>query len=275
MSLRVALAQLEPIPASIESNLNKIYRVVTEYQADLYVFPELFLTGYTSRDLLYRISQELTSNVIARLRILAREHRIGIVVGLSEKSSYGFLYNSLIAIDDRGEVHVYRKRHLPTFSVFDEARWFRSYRGYVKPWSFRGVKVGFGICYDIFFPEIFKSQVLQGAKILIAISASPDSSVPLFHTLIRARALENTVFFIWVNMVGFFDGLGFGGSSVVVDPLGNVVEQLKPFEEDVRMVNIDLSLVDRARIDRPVIRDSSIEDAYLLLESYRYLESQV
>ncbi|HIC98771.1 MAG TPA: carbon-nitrogen hydrolase family protein, partial [Pyrodictiaceae archaeon] len=71
---------------------------------------------------------ELTSNVIDRLRIVAREHRVGIVVGLSGKSSYGFLYNSLIAIDDRGEIYAYRKRHLPTFSVFDEARWFRSYK---------------------------------------------------------------------------------------------------------------------------------------------------
>ncbi len=272
MKLRVALAQLEPVPAAIENNVAKVREVVENHQADLYIFPEMFLVGYTSRDLLYKLSQPVSSSAIDALRLIAREHRVGIVIGFPEKTDYGFSYNSLLAINERGEVYVYRKRHLPTFSVFDEARWFRAYRGRVEPWSFRGIKIGFGICYDVFFPEIFKAQVVQGAKMLIAISASPDSSVPLFHTLIRARALENTAFFIWVNMVGFFEGLGFGGGSMVVDPLGNVVEKLKLFEEEVRVVDIDLSLVDRARIVRPVIRDSIIEDAYLLLESYKRFE---
>jgi len=224
----VALAQLEPVPGAIENNVAKVREVVENHQAELYIFPEMFLVGYTSKDLLYKLSQPLSSSAIDALRLVAREHRVGIVIGFPEKTDYGFSYNSLLALNERGEIYVYRKRHLPTFSVFDEARWFRAYRGRVEPWSFRGIKIGFGICYDVFFPEIFKAQVVQGAKALIAI--------------------------------------------LVVDPMGNVVEQLKLFEEEVRVVDIDLNSVDRARIVRPVVRDSTIDDAYLLLESYKCFE---
>ena len=73
-------------------------------------------------------------------------------------------------------------------------------------------------------------------------------------------------------MVGFFEGLGFGGGSIVADPMGNIVAQLKLFEEEVQVVDIDLSLVDRTRIVRPVIKDSAIDDAYVLLESYKRFE---
>jgi len=272
MKLRVALAQLEPVPGSPRRNLEKVVSVVEGYDADLYVFPELFLNGYTSQDILYRTAMDLGSEEIERVRGLARACGVGIVIGFAERSSMGFLYNSLLAVDERGGLYVYRKRHLPTFSVFDEHRWFRQWRGSIDPWTFRGTSIGFGICYDVFFPEIFKCHSLRGAKILVAISASPDTSVPLFHVLARARALENTCFFVWVNNTGVLDGLTFGGGSLAVDPMGNIIAELRRGVEDIRVVELDLRAVERARIARPVIRDSMIEDSIELLRSYRAFE---
>ncbi len=272
MKVKVALAQLEPIPASPKSNLSRVIDVIKSYDADLYVYPELYLTGYTSKDLIPRHALRLDDPIIKELEKVVRREGVGAVVGFAELTDYGFLYNSALALGPSGVEHVFRKRHLPTFSVFDECRWFRPYRGSLSTWYLNDLGVGVGICYDIFFPEIFKSYALMGAKLLIVISASPDTSVPLFHVMARARALENTSYFVWVNMVGIFKGLGFGGSSMVADPLGGVEVKLKDFEEDIKVVTLDISKVYRARSVRPVIRDSYIEDAKQLLNSYEVFE---
>ncbi len=271
-NLSIALAQLEPKLGDIEYNISRIVQVVENYKADLYVFPELFLVGYTSRDLITKLALTLRDSRIEYLRKFAMYRGIGIIVGFPEKSRYGFVYNSILAIDDKGSVYIYRKRHLPTFSVFDEHRWFRPYRGTLKVWNFRSISIGLGICYDIFFPEIFRTYTLQGAKIHIVISASPDTSLPLFHILSQARALENTSYFVWVNMVGFSEGLGFAGGSRVCSPLGEVILQLKRFEEEVRVVKIDLNEVDYARELRPVVRDLDKHDAIELLKAYNEFE---
>ena len=272
MKVKVALAQLEPIPASPRSNLSKVVDVIKSYNADLYVFPELYLTGYTSKDLIPKYALKLEDPIIKELEKVVRRESVGAIVGFAEATDYGFLYNSALALGPSGVEAVFRKRHLPTFSVFNESRWFRPYRGSFSPWYLNDLGIGAGICYDIFFPEIFKSYTLLGAKVLVVISASPDTSVPLFHIMARARALENTSYFIWVNMVGFFKGLGFGGASLVADPLGNIEVRLKGFEEDVEVVTIDINKVFRARSVRPVVRDSYIEDAKQLLSAYEFFE---
>ncbi len=273
MRFRLVLAQLEPIPGSIEKNLKRIEEIVESYEGDLYVFPELFLCGYTSMDALYRLGMDLTHPAVTRLRNLCLSRGVGIVVGFPELSSLGYLYNSALAIDDRGEVYVYRKRHLPTFSMFDEARWFRASKSRrLDPWRFRGVGVGIAICYDVFFPEIFRAYALKGAYLSIVISASPDSSVPLFHVLLRARALENTMFIAWINTAGVLDGATFGGGSLVVAPNGTILAELRRGEEEVRVVELDFSEALRFRVQRPVIRDVQIEDVEVLLEAYREMD---
>ncbi len=273
--LRIALAQVEPYPGNPRRNLDKLVSIVESLDADIYVFPELFLNGYTSQDLLYRTAISLKDSIVDEIKGLCRRRGVGVVAGFAEKASPGIIYNSLLAVDSSGGVFVYRKRHLPTFSVFDEHRWFRSWRGLLEPWRFRGVAIGFAICYDVFFPEVLKAQVLRGAVVLVAISASPDTSVPLFHVLCRARAIENTCFMVWVNNTGVFDGLTFGGGSILVGPLGDIIVELPRGVERVEVAELDLREVDRARTVRPVVRDSFIEDSILLLSSYASFEGLI
>ncbi len=255
----------------MEKNLEKLREVIESYRGDLYVFPEMFLVGYTIQDLFYRLAKKPGSEALNEIVKMSRDRSCGIIVGFPEKSELGFLYNSaLIAFN--GSATVYRKRHLPTFSIFDEHRWFRPFRGELKPFDMGIARVGVAICYDMFFPEIFKAYALRGAQIMIVISASPDTSVPLFHALARARAIETTSYVVWVNNAGVLDGITFGGGSLVVAPLGDVVLELRRGEEDVRVIDLDLAEVDRARRVRPVIRDSDYFDALQLLEAYRDLE---
>ena len=275
MKIKVCLVQVEPVVGSIPKNIEKIRDVIESYTADLYVFPELFLVGYTVKDAMYKLALSTSSKHVEELKKLTKRNGVGLIVGFPELTSLGYIYNSILAIDEEGNIFLYRKRHLPTFSVFDEHRWFKQYKGAIKPWNFKGIGVGLAICYDMFFPEIFKTYMLRGAKLHVVISASPDSSLPLFHTLSTARALETTSYLIWVNTVGILDGLTFAGGSRVVNPLGNIVEQLKVYEEDVKIVTIDINEVHRCRVVRPVIKDSMREDAEELLRAYNEFESLV
>jgi len=274
-TIRIAVAQMEPLNGDIDANLSKVKEVVTSVNAELYIFPELFLTGYLIEDLVFKLALDLDSKPIKELQQVSNKHRVGIVLGFPERSSMGYLYNSALAIDYRGNIYIYRKRHLPTFSSFSEGRWFKSYRGSFNPWLFGTIKVGITICYDIFFPEIFRKYMLNGVELFINISAAPDTSIQLFHILSRARAIENSAYFVWVNTTGFIGGFGFGGASIAVDPLGNILYTLKYYEEDIQVVEINFDNIKKYRIERPLLRDVAFEDYYLLFKNaLRYEERQ-
>ncbi len=259
------------MPGNIDRNFEKVLSVVESHEGDLYVFPEMFLVGYTSQDIIYRLSMTLNSDYVEELIRISERRKCTIVIGFPELCELGYLYNSAL-IASMGRAYVYRKRHLPTFSIFDEHRWFKPFSGPIEPIDLGFAKIGVAICYDMFFPEIFKAYALRGAKIMVVISASPDTSVPLFHALAKARAIETTSFVIWVNNAGVLEGVTFGGGSIAVAPLGEVIVELARGEEDVKVIELDLKDVYRARIARPVIRDSSISDVLELLRSYSDME---
>jgi len=274
LKMKILLGQLSPKLGDVEENLKKIDDVVGRAgEIDLAIFPELFLTGYYLKDMFLKLAMAPNDPYLEKLRKIAEEKDIGIVVGFPEKDPSGYLYNSLIAVQASGEETIYRKRHLPTFSVFDEYRWFKPHSGSLNIWRLNGIGIGFGICYDTFFPEIFRAYSLIGAKILIIISASPDFSTPLFEKLCQTRALENTCFLFWVNQVGNYDGVGFGGGSMAVSPLGEVIAKCPRLREDSRIVEIDLNEVEQARYSRPVLKDARREDAEELLKAYLNRES--
>ncbi len=272
MILKVTLAQLKPYIANPDRNLERIKDVVSRYynKTDLIIFPELYLLGYHSKDLIYRLAESKDSPRIREILKLSREYNTYIITGFVEwDDKYDVIYNSALLASPDESIRVYRKRHLPDFSVFDEGRYFRRWDGNIELWDINGFKTGMLICYDVFFPEISRAYTYLGAKLLIAISATPDFSRPLFHILTRARAIENTVYFIWVNNVGTFDGIGFAGGSLAITPLGEIIYEAPLMKEDIRTVELNLDEVKRARVKRPVVRDISYSDVKLLEKCYR------
>ena len=115
------------------------------------------------------------------------------------------------------------------------------------------------VCYDIFFPELCRAYTLLGADIIICISATPSVTRKLFETLIPARAVENTVFFIYVNLVGTQENLVFWGGSEIRDPLAKQIIKAPYFKESVKVCEIDLKQLEFSRAVRPVLRDIKSE----------------
>ena len=257
--VNVALTQISCKVGDKDFNIKKIERYVKqakEKRANLIVFPELALTGYTCRDLVYELAEPIPGPSVHLLEGIARKEKMHIVLGMLERSSKtkAALYNTAVLIGPKGFIGKYQKIHLPTHSVFEEKRYFRL--GYRTPMFDTSLgKLGLVICDDVFFPEITRLLRLKGAQLVICISASPSVRRGFFEVLTKARALENTMFLAYVNLVGIEDGLQFWGGSRMIGPSGRILAQAKYDEEDMVVTNIDYSDMDRIGIFVPMLRD--------------------
>ena len=275
-SISITIAQMKPHIANPDKNSELMIKTMERYvkkdESDLIVFPELFLVGYYSKDLLYKIAEPIDGEHIKLISSKARDLGVNVIFGFAEHDErYDVLYNSAALIKDNGDVDVYRKIHIPDFSVFDEYRYFRRWDGDIRLWGVKGFPLGVMICYDVFFPELSRAYTLLGAKGIIAISASPDFSRPLFHDMIKSRAIENTVYYIWVNMVGTFNGIGFAGGSRIAEPLGSILYDAPLMKEDVKTIEVDTQVVRASREKRPILKDLTMTDIRLLHDSFHYL----
>ncbi|HKZ87547.1 MAG TPA: carbon-nitrogen hydrolase family protein [Candidatus Bathyarchaeia archaeon] len=257
--IRLALAQISSKRGDKEGNLRKIEeraKKAKEQSADLVIFPELSLTGYVIRDQIYELSETIPGPSTQKIEEIAREEGIHIVFGMPELSekTKATLFNTAVFVGPEGFIGKYRKMYLPTHSVFEEKRYFRS--GYqTAVYDTALGKIGFCICYDLFFPEITRLARLKGAQLIVAISASPAVRRSYFEILTAARALENTAFLAYVNMVGVQDGLQFWGGSRVVSPTGDVVAKAKYDEEDFVVCDVNYSDLRSAETFIPTLRD--------------------
>ena len=172
---------------------------------------------------------------------------------LSEKTR-ATVFNTAVFIGPNGFIGKYRKMYLPTHSVFEEKRHFRP--GYQAPSFDTPIgKIGLCICYDIFFPEVTRLTRLHGAQLIVCISASPAVRRSYFEILTAARALENTAFLAYVNLVGIEDGLQFWGGSRLVSPTGDVIVKAKYDEEDFVICDVNYSDIRPAETFIPTLRD--------------------
>jgi len=172
---------------------------------------------------------------------------------LSEKTK-ATMFNTSVFVGPKGIIGKYHKMYLPTHSVFEEKRYFRP--GYQTA-SFTTALGGIGlcICYDLFFPEVTRLTRLEGAKLIVCISASPSVRRSYFEILTAARALENTAYLAYVNLVGVEDGLQFWGGSRLVSPTGDIVAKAKYDEEDFVLCEVDFNEMRPAEAFIPTLRD--------------------
>ncbi len=254
--MKIALISARPHIADKKTNLNTIEQYITKNPADIYVFGELFLTGYNCKDELRSLAEPLTGPSIQHLKKLAKKHNAYLVCGLPLRDSNikGVIYNSVVLVHPTGTVNHYNKWFLPTFGPFEETLYFN--QGEDLPvFKTKLGTIGLLICYDLYFPEISKALTLQGADILICVSASPSTTRQFFETLCPTRAIENTVFLVYVNLVGAQENIVTWGGAQLYGPLGNLLVKAPYFKESIITYEIDLKELDLARSNRPVIRD--------------------
>ncbi|MBI5560846.1 MAG: NAD+ synthase [Deltaproteobacteria bacterium] len=249
-TFRIAMAQINPFVGAFAKNAEKILaftEAAVKAGCDLVIFPELAVTGYPPEDLLLKPS--FVEDNLKCLSGLSRRIRdITAVVGFVDKAED--IYNAA-AIIHGGEVcAVYHKMFLPNYGVFDEERYFQAGETALN-FTLGEVKIGVGICEDIWYPEgPARVQALSGADIIVNINASPyHFGKALFREeMLITRAADNEVIIAYNNTVGGQDELVFDGQGMVVDEGGRVIARGKPFEEDLIVCDLDIEGVLRKRL---------------------------
>ncbi|MGI9264475.1 MAG: nitrilase-related carbon-nitrogen hydrolase, partial [Gammaproteobacteria bacterium] len=243
MSLRVAIAQINPVVGDVEGNTSRLILKSAEARdrlaADLVVFPELSVCGYPPEDLLFH--GNMKKSVEAALARLREEITgITVIVGYPEYAE-GRIFNSAALIRDGKIITNYRKRLLPNYGVFDEKRYFEPGDSSCVT-QLGEIQCGIAICEDIWEPGPAASCQQDGAQLIIVINGSPFEieSYSRRDDILRRRAAETGLPLLYCNMVGGQDELVFDGASCVVDASGNLVSRLPSFEEALSLVEFDL-----------------------------------
>ncbi len=243
----------------IQGNMKMINKALEGSNSDLIIFPEMFLTGYTIGDDVRTLSFPRNDPIFGSLVDTASAENKYLIFGYPERSEKikGQIYNSAMVIGPEGILGSYRKMHLVNFGPFEEYSYFTPGNA---PFMFeiKGFRFGLIICYDIFFPELTKHYALKGADAIICISASPSVTRPFFEAVMKARAIEDTIYFIYSNLVGFDSRMDFWGGSEVVSPRGSVISKGPYFEESTISATIEEETITLARSLRPTLRDTRV-----------------
>ena len=242
-----------------------------ERGADVIAFPELGLTGYLLKDLTYEVACRLTDPPIERL--LQASAEIDILFSFIEEGPDHRFYVAAVYAADGRIAHVHRKLYLPTYGLFEEGRHVAR-GGELDSFAMKGgARAGMMICEDAWHVSVPYLLALSGADILFipaagpgrALGGDPNSGAQAFwERMLRTYAQLFSCYIIFVNRVGFEDGLFFFGHSFAVAPDGEIVSRTETHERALCMVDIDLEAVRRERYRTPLLRD---EDVHLTLRT--------
>ena len=225
--MRIAIAQINVTVGDFDGNVARILGAVRSVDADLYVFPELALSGYMPRDLLEEPSfLDRCEQALAQLK----ESGLPPLVVGSPVREGGSLVNAAVLLRDGGMVTV-AKQLLPTYDVFDEDRYFTA-GSESEPIEIAGRRVGVSVCEDMWRGGAPVHRLVeQGAEIVVNLSASPyEREKPALR---RRLAEAFGVPFVMCNLVGANDQLIFDGNSFALDGEGNLCAHAAAFAEDV------------------------------------------
>jgi omega-amidase len=220
--MKIAAAQISCVLGDVEANVGKMREFsarAREGGAELVVFPEVADTGY-GMPVIEACATPWTEGAVPELQRIAKELSISIIAGVSERDG-GSIYNSQVFIDAKGEiVGSYRKTHLFTGRPVGEDECFAPGHE-LKSFPFGGLRLGLTICYDLRFPEVYRTLAIEEqANVFILSSAWPFPRLEHFRTLAAARAIENQSYMVVSNRVGTDDGVTSCGCSAIIDPYG-------------------------------------------------------
>ncbi|MDQ2872759.1 MAG: beta-ureidopropionase [Candidatus Eremiobacteraeota bacterium] len=248
---------------------------------DLIVLPEAALTGYFLEGAVYDLALEparFAADLARSWSDAANGREVDIVSGFFENDN-GTYYNTSIYLhvgsDGTPSIRgLHRKMFLPTYGVFDEAR-FLSRGRRLQTFETRFGILAMLICEDVWHSIVPTIAAVKGARILIVPSAAPGrgieegeelSSVLRWREILQATAAEHGVYVLYAGLAGFEGGKGMTGSSCIVDPRGRTIVQAPAIGACIVCASIDLREIDLARASIPLLGDLSAVLPDLLLD---------
>lgn len=237
-----------------DSLLNDLYKEGTRPEQIL--FPEVWATGFfNTKDYQGEAEQEkgITYDLISSW---AEKFNAYIHTGSFVEKEDECYYNTSLLIDPKGKVvGKYRKIHL--FGFQSEETKVLNPGSRIEVVRTEYGKVGLSTCYDLRFPELFRSMVNLGAEYFLVTSAWPIARLAHWKLFNQVRAIENQSFIISCNGVGTIGGTQLGGHSMVVNPWGEIIASANS-EETVISCEIDPNEIPKNRNEFPALKDKKL-----------------
>ena len=271
--MKVALAQMEPVfgdwNASFLKHKDFIERAI-EDKASLIVFPEMSMTGYHLKDLTHELC---VRPGYEKLRdIVKQSMQIDVVIGFPEMDENFRCYISS-AYCSKGEIiQIHRKIFLPINGMFNDSKNFTAGRE-LTVFHAEQLNMGLLICRDMWHEEAVTSYVKKDVQCLLIPSnislRNIDSSGPSIDSFVERMVIgyaeKNAIYVIYVNRVGFEEGICFYGGSMVADPFGKIVTKSPFLEESLLYADVDPLVIERKIRILPLHydrKDSIVRDAF-------------
>lgn len=261
--MKVAVAQISCSLGDVGKNLDKIDDYAGRARsagAHLAVFPEMADTGY-NLEVIGRLLTQPSFDSLGRLSEIASKRGIAIAAGIGRVEASLF-YNTLaLAGPDGTIVARYDKAHLYRFHSLDERECFNKGASLVAA-PLEEFKLGLAVCYDIRFPELFRTlAVKEATNVFLLAAAWPSSRLEHLRCLAKARSIENQSYMVLANRVGKDSSTAFCGSSMIIDPFGNILASGSEDQEELIFADLSLDTINTTRERMRVFEDRR-EDIY-------------
>jgi len=238
--MRVAVAQMEPMLAETERNLDTALERLEEAAAagaQLLVLPECAIPGYMfdSAEEALPYAEEIPGPTTEAFERECARLGVHAITGLLERDG-DTLYNAAILVGPDGLIGSYRKTHLPFLGV-DR---FVTPGGEFKVFDTALGRIGLIICYDLRFPEVTRTLALQGADMVALPTNFPMAAKLQCDVIAPARAAENRIYLLVANRVGKERWGEFCGWSQIVDPYGMRLAEAGETEEALLVADVEI-----------------------------------
>jgi len=200
--------------------------------------------------------------------LLDKSSEIAIIAGFVESDEDFNFYNSTCCLSGGNILHVHRKVYLPTYGMFEEMRYFKQGKEF-GVFNILGTKSAILTCEDAWHLSSSYIAVNKGAKLIVINSASPArgieegndkfSSVKMWEELLSVIAFYYKSYVVYVNRVGFEDGIGFSGGSCVFSPNGEKDCCLDYLDEGLLNIELNLDFLKNERFKTPILRDENLD----------------
>ena len=248
IEMKVTVLQTDIKWAQPVANIDNVELLIASApKSDLYVLPEMWSTGFVTNP--QGVAEnENTSVSLSWMQRTAKKYNAAISGSLAifkqnESDGQPQAVNRHYFVKPDGTYNYYDKRHL--FKYGREDKYYQSgNRRMIVEW--KGIRFILLTCYDLRFPELYRRQALEGAKIIFVPAEWPVQRGKIWDLLLKARAVENHLFIVGVNCVGTFKQQHFYGHSQLIDPEGNILV-CGSDREEILYGELDLAKLDQVR----------------------------
>ena len=249
--MKISIIQSDLAWEDKSSNFNNLGELISPLykKTDIVILPEMFNTGFSMNP--EQLSESPEAETFDWMNNIAQKGNFGLCGSYMVKENKHF-FNRWVFTSPENECWHYDKRHL--FSMAGEDKFFSPGKTRLI-FSFRGVRISPGICYDIRFPVWSRNR--NDYDLLIYAANWPETRREVWSTLLKARAIENQCYVACANRIGTDgNGINYCGDSMIVNPRGEIIASVNPNEESSATVEISLTELMDFRKKFPVFNDA-------------------